>query len=90
MMAGGREVASGSLADVIGDRTALVVQGGDREAAYRALGAAGLAAVFEGDHLRLANSDIETVCRALADAHLEARALKVPATLEETFVALAQ
>lgn len=88
MMAGGKEVASGSLADVIGDRTATLVEIGDQAAGYRALSAAGLPTVLNGEDLRVATNDIRQVSQVLSGADLTAVLRSVPATLEETFVAL--
>lgn len=88
MMTGGKEVASGSLGDVIGDRTATLVEIGDQAAGYRALAAAGLPTVLNGEDLRVATNELPHVSRVLAGANLTAVLRSVPATLEETFVAL--
>jgi ABC-type multidrug transport system ATPase subunit len=88
MMAGGSEVASGSLAAVIGNRTATLVEIGDQAAGYRALTAAGLPTVLNGEDLRVATNELRQVSQALSEADLTAVLRSVPATLEETFVAL--
>ena len=90
MMAGGREVASGSLADVIGGRTATVVEVGDQGAGYRALSAAGFPTVLDGENLRVATDQLQGVSQVLAGAGLTAVLSPAPATLEETFVALSR
>ncbi|HKZ19995.1 MAG TPA: ATP-binding cassette domain-containing protein [Acidimicrobiia bacterium] len=88
MMGGGSEVASGSLSDVIGDRTATLVEIGDQAAGYRALAAAGLPTVLTGEDLRVATGELRQVSQVLSGADLTAVLRSVPATLEETFVAL--
>lgn len=88
MMSGGRVVAHGSLADVIGDRTALDISPDDRAAAFNSLSASGLAVSLDGRHLRLLAGDRGAVERILLEAGVSARIQEVPATLDEAFVAL--
>ncbi|MGH8957542.1 MAG: ATP-binding cassette domain-containing protein [Acidimicrobiia bacterium] len=90
MMAAGREVASGSLEDVIGGRKATVVEVGNHPAAFDALGAAGYSVALDGTDLRLPTDELESVSAVLSRAGLTAIVREVPASLEETFVALAQ
>ncbi len=90
MMACGREVAAGSLADVIGGRMAVVVEVGDQTAGYQSLSEAGFPVVLDGNYLRLTTNNLASITQVLSEAGISARVRQVPATLEETFVALAQ
>jgi len=87
MLADGVVVAEGSLSEIIGSQTAVVVLGGDQVRALEMLDDAGLFASFAGKGLRVVGSDIDQVRRALRDLDdlmIEERA----ATLEEAFVNL--
>ncbi len=89
LMAGGRVVAEGTLAAIVGDGTAVAVHAARWDAAFAALGAAGLPAALVGRDLRVPGADLPAVRAALAAAGAEAALEVVPATFEETFVRLA-
>jgi ABC-2 type transport system ATP-binding protein len=89
LMAAGRVVAEGTLAAIVGDGTAVAVHAARWDAAFAALGAAGLPAALVGRDLRVPGADLPAVRAALAAAGAEATLDVVPATFEETFVRLA-
>jgi ABC-type multidrug transport system ATPase subunit len=90
LMAGGRVVAEGTLAGIVGDGTAVAVQAGRWDQAFAALDAAGLPAALVGRDLRVPGGDLPAVRAALGGAGVPARLAVVPATFEETFVRLAR
>lgn len=83
LMARGRRVAAGSLADVLDGTTAVEVAAPDWQAAFGALGAAGFAVTVAGRAVRVAGADPADVARALAAAGVRGEARPVPARLEE-------
>ena len=89
LMAAGRVVAEGTLASIVGDGTAVAVRAGRWDAAFAALGAAGLPAALVGRELRVPGGDLPAVRAALEPAGVSADLSVVPATFEETFVRLA-
>ena len=89
LMAGGRIVAEGTLAAIVGDGTAVAVRAARWDEAFAALGAAGLPAALVGRDLRVPGGDLPAVRAALDAAGAEAALEVVPATFEETFVRLA-
>jgi ABC-2 type transport system ATP-binding protein len=89
VLAAGRAVAAGSLAEVVGDATATEVRTRSWEAAFTALDRAGLPVSLVGRALRVPGADPATVDRALADAGVPADLSSVPASFEEAFVVLA-
>jgi ABC-2 type transport system ATP-binding protein len=89
LMAGGRVVAEGTLASIVGDGTAVAVRAARWDAAFAALGAAGLPAALVGRELRVPGGDLPAVRAALDTAAVPADLAVVPATFEETFVRLA-
>ena len=58
LMAGGRVVAEGTLEDIVGDGVAVAVQAERWDAAFAALGAAGLPAALVGRDLRVPGGDL--------------------------------
>jgi len=90
VMAGGRVVASGSMDDVVGDTRTVEVRADRWPAAYEALDQAGIPAALVGTTLRVPGGDVGRVGEALRGAGVAASAELVPATLEETFVALSE
>ncbi|MGM7423072.1 ATP-binding cassette domain-containing protein [Cellulosimicrobium sp. CpK407] len=82
----GRSVASGTVADVVGGREAVVVRSREWQAAFAALDAAGLPVMLDGRAARVAGTTLATVRDALAAAGVVATCDVVPATLEETMV----
>jgi ABC-2 type transport system ATP-binding protein len=89
LMAAGHVVAEGTLASIVGDGTAVAVHAGRWDAAFAALGAAGLPAALVGRELRVPGGDLAAVRSALNAAGVAAALAVVPATFEETFVRLA-
>ena len=87
MLSAGRVAAAGTLADVIGGRTAIVAAGADPAAMLAALDRAGIDASLMGRRVRAPGADRHTVTRALTASGIEARLEEVPATLEEAFIA---
>jgi ABC-2 type transport system ATP-binding protein len=89
VLASGRVVATGSLADVVGDTTAVEVRTPTWEVAFTTLDAAGLPVSLVGRTLRVPGNDPAAVARVLVDAGVPAEVGSVPASFEETFVVLA-
>jgi ABC-type multidrug transport system ATPase subunit len=89
VLAAGRVAAAGSLAEVVGDATAVEVHSPIWEAAFTTLDLAGLPVSLVGRTLRVPGADPATVGRLLADAGVAAEVASVPASFEETFVVLA-
>lgn len=83
LMARGRRVAAGTLADVLDGTTAVEVTTPDWQAAFGALSAAGLPVAVAGRAVRVAGADAAAVGRALAAAGVPGGARPVPARLEE-------
>ncbi len=90
LLAGGRVVAAGTLAGIVGDGTAVAVQAARWDEAFAALDAAGLPVALVGRDLRVPGGDLPAVRAALDGAGALARLAVVPATFEETFVRLAR
>ena len=89
VLAAGRVVAAGSLAEIVGDATAAEVRSPIWEAAFTALDLARLPVSLVGRTLRVPGNDAAAVARVLADAGVPAEVGSVPASFEETFVVLA-
>jgi ABC-2 type transport system ATP-binding protein len=89
VLAAGRVVAAGSLAEIVGDATAAEVRSPIWEAAFTALDLARLPVSLVGRTLRVPGNDPAGVARVLADAGVPAEVGSVPASFEETFVVLA-
>jgi ABC-2 type transport system ATP-binding protein len=89
VMADGRVVADGTMADIVGSRATVKVAGGRWEDAFAALEGAGLAAALVGRTLRVPSAGRDEVATALRRGGVEAEVELVPATFDETFVALA-
>ena len=89
IMKAGRVVAQGTVAEIVGDRTAVAVRCARWETAFAALQRAGLGAALVGATLRVPGGEAGGVRAALEAAGLTAELRVVPATLEETFVSLA-
>jgi len=89
VLAAGRVVAAGSLAEILGDATAVEVRSPIWEAAFTALDLARLPVSLVGRTLRVPGNDPAAVARVLADAGVPAEVGSVPASFEETFVVLA-
>jgi ABC-2 type transport system ATP-binding protein len=89
VLASGRVAAAGTLAEVVGDTTAVEVRTPSWEAAFTALDAAALPVSLVGRALRVPGADPDAVRRLLADAGVAAQVATVAASFEETFVVLA-
>jgi ABC-2 type transport system ATP-binding protein len=89
VLAAGRVAAAGTLAEVVGDTTAVEVHTPAWEAAFTALDLARLPVSLVGRTLRVPGANPATVSRLLADAGVDAQVTSVPASFEETFVVLA-
>ncbi len=89
VLAGGRVVAEGTMAAIIGDASTVRVSTPRWEDAFLALEGAGLPVALVGRTLRVPGADRERVAGALGTGGVEAELALVPATFEETFVALA-
>ncbi|WP_433325247.1 ABC transporter ATP-binding protein [Spirillospora sp. CA-294931] len=84
LMSHGRQVASGTEADIIGDSTAVEIDpAADWTRAFSALNEAGLPVTLAGRNVRVADTRPDDVRTALRAAGLEADIRTVPATLEE-------
>ena len=90
VMAAGGVVAQGALAAIVGERKAVAVEAPRWEAAFAALDKGGLSAALVGSTLRVPGGDVARVRAALDAGHVSAALSVVPATFEETFVALAR
>ena len=89
VLAAGRVVAAGALAEVVGDTTAVEVRTPTWEAAFTTLDSAGVPVSLVGRSLRVPAADPATVHRLLAGAGVPAEVATVAASFEETFVVLA-
>lgn len=86
IMAEGRVIADGTLADVIGSHEVVIIETPDWARALRLLEAHGLDPALVGRTLRVGEAAETRVARALDG--LPHRLTRVPATLEERFVSL--
>lgn len=86
VMADGRVVAEGTIAEIVGDARVTVVETANWADAFARLEAAGLQAALVGRTLRVPRTSAPTVASALGD--LPARVTEAPATLEERFFEL--
>jgi len=89
VLAGGRVAAQGTMAAIMGDASTVRVSTLRWEDAFLALEEAGLPVALVGRSLRVPGADRERVAAALGAGAVEAELDLVPATFEETFVALA-
>jgi ABC-2 type transport system ATP-binding protein len=89
VLAGGRVVASGTMAEILGGTTSVRVRALRWQEAYAALDGAGLLAALLGRALRIPTADAGRVREILRREGVDASVDEVPATFEETFVALA-
>jgi ABC-2 type transport system ATP-binding protein len=89
VLAAGRVAAAGTLAEVVGDTTAVEIRTPSWEAAFTALDLARLPVSLVGRTLRVPGANPAAVARLLAEAGVDAEVAPVPASFEETFVVLA-
>jgi ABC-2 type transport system ATP-binding protein/ribosome-dependent ATPase len=87
VMADGRVVAEGTVAEIVGAARVVVIETDAWAAAFEAIEAAGLAAALVGRTLRVPGAEPALVRRALG--RLPVRVREAPATLEERFLELA-
>jgi ABC-2 type transport system ATP-binding protein len=90
LMSGGRLVAQGSEADIIGSTTAVAVRTDDWAPAFAALNAAGAPVMLAGRAIRVANADPAELAEVLKAAGIRASLQPVPATIEERMLMLAR
>jgi ABC-2 type transport system ATP-binding protein len=90
LMSGGRLVAQGSEADIIGSTTAVAVRADDWARAFAALNAAGAPVMLAGRAIRVANADPAELAEVLKAAGIRASLQPVPATIEERMLMLAR
>ncbi len=88
VLAAGRVLVTGTLADIIGGRDALQVTVDRWDAAFQVLDAAGLRPSLHGRALHVMGADEAHVAGLLRDAGLAAECATVPASFEEAFVEL--
>jgi ABC-2 type transport system ATP-binding protein len=89
VLAAGRVAAAGTIAEVVGDTTAVEIRTPSWEAAFTALDLARLPVSLVGRTLRVPGANPASVARLLAEAGVDADVAPVPASFEETFVVLA-
>lgn len=88
VMTAGRVATAGTMADIIGDATAVEVRATHWEAAFSALDEAGLAVALVGRTLRVPSTSLDQVRATLQAATINADTREVSATFEESFVTL--
>jgi ABC-type multidrug transport system ATPase subunit len=88
MMAAGRQVAAGTVDEVVGAHSAVEIATGEWKQAFRSLEEAGWPVRLSGRNLRVAGVGVDRVEQTLSAAGVMARVQVRPATLDETFVAL--
>jgi ABC-2 type transport system ATP-binding protein len=88
VMAAGRVMARGRVADIVGDEQVTIVDADDWTAAFDAIEAAGLMAALVGRTLRVPGASVDAVRDALGG--IPARLGSAPATLEERFLELSR
>ncbi len=86
VLASGRVALSGTLAEIVGGRRAVLVRSDRWEQAFQALVDAGLPVTLAGRDTRVAGFDGDAVRAVLATRGVAAQLDEVPATLEETMV----
>ena len=86
LMAGGRVVAAGTIAGIVGGATAVEVASDRWDEAFKALDEAGLRPAPAGRLLRVPGGEVAPVQAALDARHVAARLRVVEASFEETFV----
>jgi len=88
VLAAGRVVTEGTVADIVGDATVTVVECDDWGRAFAVLEAAGLPVSLAGRTIRVAGRGPDDVREALGALDPPARLRTSPATLEERFFEL--
>jgi ABC-2 type transport system ATP-binding protein/ribosome-dependent ATPase len=90
LMSGGRLVAQGSEADVVGDTTSVAVSTDDWARAFAVLDAAGEPVMLAGRAIRVADADPAQLRAVLDAAGIVAQLEPVRATIEERMMVLAR
>ena len=90
LMAGGRLVAQGSEADIIGPTSAVAVRTDDWAATFSALNASGVAVSLNGRAVRVAGARPDDIRQILGRVGITAEVDPVPATIEERMMELAR
>jgi ABC-type multidrug transport system ATPase subunit len=88
VMRDGRVVATGTVGQIIGARSVVVVRADDLAAALSALDAAGIDTLRTTDSLRVIHASTSAVESALSAAQVSVQVGEAPATFEEAFVQL--
>ncbi len=90
LMAEGRIVAQGSVADIVGRTTAVAVRTANWAAAFAALNDAGELVILDGRAVRVADGDPDELRMVLSRAGIDATVESVPATIEERMLVLSR
>jgi ABC-2 type transport system ATP-binding protein/ribosome-dependent ATPase len=90
LMAGGRLVGQGSVAQIVGDTAAVEVRVDQWAAAFDVLSSAGLPVTLSGTSVRVADATADEVSGVLAAAGIRADVTVVTATIEERMTVLAR
>ncbi|HXF36716.1 MAG TPA: ABC transporter ATP-binding protein [Actinomycetota bacterium] len=88
VLSSGRVVAEGTLAEILGERSAVLVRADGWREAFRALRGAGFRLGLRGRSLRVVEAEPDRVRETLEAAGIRARVDPVPATFEEAFLVL--
>lgn len=86
LLRGGRVAGEGSLQDIVGRHTTVLVSAADWRAAFRLLRRAGVPVLLAGGQLRVPGADPAQVAALLADLPGGADVAQVPAQLAEVLV----
>jgi ABC-type multidrug transport system ATPase subunit len=90
LMSGGRLIAAGSEADIVGSTHAVAVHTDDWSRAFAVLNEAGLPVMLAGRSVRVADGDPDDVDRLLAASGVTATVEAMPGTMEERMLVLAR
>lgn len=83
LLRGGRVAGEGTLPDIVGRHTTVLVSAADWQAAFRCLRRAGLPVLLAGEQLRVPGVDLDQVAALLAGLPGGAEVIQVPAQLAE-------
>jgi ABC-2 type transport system ATP-binding protein/ribosome-dependent ATPase len=90
IMVAGRVAAAGTVSQIIGGRTAVLVDTDSWEQAFRVLTDARMPVLLTGRSCRVPDTPAADVERVLKKAGISTRITKVPSTLDETLITLSQ
>jgi ABC-2 type transport system ATP-binding protein/ribosome-dependent ATPase len=88
IMVAGQVAATGTVTDIIGDRTAVQIDTDAWQQAFNTLADAGMPVLLSGRSVRVPDASAADVQRVLEAAGLSARITEVSSTLDETLVTL--